>query len=77
MGSLGNKTRKLADGEFLLSIAKIAKSVQQIGISALLFINNLILSINSGNYSTYLLDFYSYCHQSGRENWMAKKKKSL
>ena len=50
------KTGKITTGAYLLSIAEIVNSVQQIGNVALLIVNNYILGLIWGNGSIYLFD---------------------
>ena len=45
---LENKTREITTRIYLLSIAKIVNSVQQISTGALLIVNNYIIRLNLG-----------------------------
>ena len=56
---LENKTREISGRALLLSIVEIVNCFQQIGIGALLIVNNYILGIIWGNCSVYLFDLYS------------------
>ena len=56
---LENKTGEITAGGYLLSIAEIINSAQQIGTGALLIVNNYILGLIWGNDSIYLFDSHS------------------
>ena len=56
---LENKTGEITAGGYLLSIAEIINSAQQIGTGALLIVNNYILGQIWGNDSIYLFDPHS------------------
>ena len=53
------KTGEITTGAYLLSIAEVVNSVQQIVTGALLIVNNYILSLMWENDSIYLFDFHS------------------
>ena len=56
---LENKTGEITAGAYLLSIAEIVSSAQEIGTGALLIVNNYILGLIWGNDSIYLFDSHS------------------
>ena len=56
---LENKTEQIAAGAYLLSIAEIVNSAQQIRTGSLLIVNNYILGLIWGNDSIYLFDSHS------------------
>ena len=56
---LENKTGEITAGTYLLSIAEIVNSAQEIGTGALLNVNNYILGLIWGNDSIYLFDSHS------------------
>ena len=59
MEFLENKTGETTAGAYLLSVAEIVNSVQHIGTSALLIVNNYILGLIWGNDSIYLFNSHS------------------
>ena len=56
---LENKTGEIITEAYLLSIAEIVNSAQEIGTGALLIVNNYILGLIWGNDSIYLFDSHS------------------
>ena len=53
---LENKTGEITAGTYLLSIAEIVNTAQEIGTGALLIVHNYIIGLIWGNNSIYLFD---------------------